>query len=121
MMPLRSANLNQVGWTNINHVGLIFEAKPRAGLVFQAKAHDWWLASARDWLSTSGGAPLVRDVTGRSGRHVGEELDMQLLWSASKHVALAGGIGHMFAGQFLKQTTPGHAFTFPYVQLTYGL
>jgi hypothetical protein len=27
----------------------------------------------------------------------------------------------MFPGEFLKRTTPGHSYTFPYVQLTYRL
>jgi hypothetical protein len=112
---------DQVGWKNINHIGIIGEVKPRAGLVLQVKAHDWWLANARDGLYNSGGTLLVRDVTGRSGTHVGEEIDGQVLWTASKHVAIGGGIGHMFAGSFLKRTTPGSGYTFPYVQLIYGL
>jgi hypothetical protein len=112
---------DQVGWKNVNHIGLIAEVKPRPSLVLQAKAHDWWLASATDGLYNSGGSLLVRDATGSSGKHIGEELDIQLLWSASSRLAIGGGMGHMFPGSFLKHTTPGHSYTFPYVQLTYGL
>ena len=35
---------DQVGWKNVNHVGVILEAS-RGRLVLQAKGHDWWLAS----------------------------------------------------------------------------
>ena len=82
---------DQVGWKNINHIGIIGEVKPRPGLVLQVTAHDWWLASARDGLYNSGGALLVRDATGSSGTHVGEEIDGQVLWTVSKHVAIGGG------------------------------
>ena len=112
---------DQVGWKNVNHVGVILEVKPRPSLVLQAKGHDWWLASEKDGLYNSGGTLLVRDPTGRSGKHIGQEIDLQAIWTPSKHIALGGGVGHMFTGSFLQNTTPGHAYTFPYVQLTYGL
>ncbi|HYI96594.1 MAG TPA: alginate export family protein [Bryobacteraceae bacterium] len=112
---------DQVGWKNVNHVGVILEMKPRPNLVLQAKGHDWWLDSATDGLYNSGGALLVRDATGQSGKHIGQEIDLQAIWTPSKHLALGGGVGHMFTGSFLKKTTPGHAYTFPYIQLTYAL
>ena len=112
---------DQVGWKNINHIGLIAEVKARPSVIFQAKVHDWWLASARDGLYNSGGALLVRDVTGSSGKHIGEEIDFQVLWNHKTNIAIGAGMGHMFPGKFVKRTTPGHSYTFPYVQLTYRL
>jgi hypothetical protein len=112
---------DQVGWKNVEHIGLIAEFKPRPAITVQGKFHDWWLNSATDGLYSSGGALLVRDRTGAAGRHIGEEIDFQVLWAASRNVAFGGGIGHMFAGSFLQKTTPGRGFTFPYVSLTYGL
>ena len=111
---------DQVGWKNINHIGLIAEAKPVRDLVLQLKFHDWWLASARDGLYNAGGALLVRDPTGSAGTHVGEEVSFQALWAVSPHFQLGGGLGHLFPGGFLEHTTPGHGYTFPYVSLTYG-
>ena len=112
---------DQVGWKNINHIGLIAEVKARPSVMLQAKVHDWWLASARDGLYNSGGALLVRDVTGSSGKHIGEEIDFQVLWNHKTNIAIGAGMGHMFPGKFIKRTTPGHSYTFPYVQLTYRL
>src|SRR5688500_97148 len=94
---------DQVGWKNMNHIGLIAEFKPSRAFIVQSKFHDWWLASARDGLYSSGGALLARDRTGAAGKHIGEEVDFQVLWSASKNVAVGGGIGHMFAGSFLQK------------------
>jgi hypothetical protein len=111
---------DQVGWKNINHVGLTGEFRPTKTLVLQAKAHDWWLASPHDGLYSAGGALLVRNRTGMSATHVGEELDVQVSWTPMPGLQLAGGVGRMFAGEFLNRTTPGHAYTFPYVTLVYG-
>lgn len=112
---------DQVGWKNINHVSLIAEVKPRRTLVLQAKVHDWWLASATDALYSAGGALLVRDVSGNAGRHIGEEIDFQAIWTPHNKLSFAGGIGHLFPGEFIRNTTPGQSYTFPYVQLVYGL
>jgi hypothetical protein len=112
---------DQVGWKNVHHIGVILEARPKSTLVLQLKEHEWWLASARDGLYNAGGALLVRDLTGTSGTKIGREIDVQCVWTASKHLQLAGGLGHMFAGPFLQRTTPGHGYTFPYISLVYGL
>jgi hypothetical protein len=111
---------DQVGWKNLNHIGVIGEVRAHKSLVLQLKGHDRWLASARDGLYNAGGALLVRDPSGRSGTHIGKEVDVQAIWNPSTRVQLSGGIGHMFAGEFLKKTTPGNSYTFPYVMLTYG-
>ncbi len=111
---------DQVGWKNIHHVAGIFEAQPHKGLILQAKYHNWWLASARDGLYNAGGALLARDSSGRAGRRVGQEVDLQAIWNATRKLQLAGGVGHIFPGEFLKRTTPGHAFTFPYLSVACG-
>jgi hypothetical protein len=111
---------DQVGWKNIHHAEVRVEVTPRKGLRFEVKQHAWWLASARDWLYSAGGAPVVRDSTGKSGRYVGREVDLQAFWVPSKQVALGMGIGRLSPGEFLKRTTPGAVLTFPYIMLTYG-
>jgi hypothetical protein len=112
---------DQVGWKNINHIGLIWEVKPLRSFTFQAKVHDRWLASSTDALYNAGGALLVRDPSGHSGRHVGEEIDVQAIWAPHSRLSLAGGVGHLFPGELIRNTTPGGPYTFPYIQLTYGL
>jgi hypothetical protein len=112
---------DQVGWKNVIHVGLTGEARPARTLVIQAKGHEWWLDSATDGLYNSGGALLVRDATGTSGRHVGHEIDVQAIWTPDKHFSIGGGVGHLFPGAYLHNVSPGHSYTFPYVQITCGL
>lgn len=112
---------DQVGWKNVKHIGLIWETKPKRSLIVQVKGHTWWLASARDGLYNAGGALLVRDLTGSSGTHVGEEIDFQAIWTPSNQVQVGVGLGHMFTGSYLDRTTPGAHYTFPYVSVTYKL
>lgn len=112
---------DQVGWKNVYHVGLIGELRLAKTLTLVLKGHDRWLASATDGLYNAGGTLLVRDPSGSSGRHIGKEVDFLLLWAMPPRVQLGGGIGHMFAGEFIKRTTPGSGYTFPYVMLTYTL
>jgi hypothetical protein len=111
---------DQVGWKNIHHVGATGEWVPSKALTLQLRYHNWYLASARDGVYNAGGALIVRDPTGRSGRHVGHEVDIQALGSLARQVKLGGGVGHIFTGEFLNKTTPGRNYTFPYVMLTWA-
>lgn len=109
---------DQVGWRNIRHIGGTLEATPRKSLAGQLRFHTWWLDSVTDGLYTVGGALALRDPTGRSGRHVGEEVDLQLIWTPSRSTQLGTGIGHIFNAEFLNRMTPGKAYTFYYLSLT---
>ena len=110
---------DQVGWRNIQDLRIGWDAKPAHKLNVTANYHDWWLVSARDALYTPTGLPVVRRIDGSAGRHVGQEIDFQAGYAASAQISLSGGIGHIFPAGFLKKTTPGVAYTFPFVMLTY--
>jgi hypothetical protein len=109
---------DQVGWKNIHHAGAILEWVPSKSVTLQLKGHEWWLASAKDGVYNAGGTLISRDSTGRSGRHVGQEVDVQVLTSITKNFKLGGGLGHIFPGEFLRRTTPGDDYTFPYLMAT---
>jgi hypothetical protein len=108
---------DQVGWKNIHHIGVIGELKPGKQWTVQGKWHNYWLASPYDGLYNAPGALLVRDVTGRSGRRVGQELDAGFLWAPSRNWAFGGGVAHLFPGGFLKKASPGAAYTWGYLSL----
>ncbi len=111
---------DQVGWKNIHHLGGVGEWLPNRSLTLQVKFHEWWLASLRDGVYNAGGVLISRDPSGQSGRHVGHEVDLQALGNVGKQLKLGGGVGHVFPGGFLRRTTPGRAYTFPYVMLTWA-
>ncbi|MBC7927623.1 MAG: alginate export family protein [Bryobacteraceae bacterium] len=111
---------DQIGWKNIHHISSVAEwSRPKKTIV-QLKYHSWWLASKRDGVYNAGGNLLARDPLGLSGRHIGQELDLQILGGLGTQIKLGGGIGHIFPGRFLNNTTPGGSYTFPYVMLTWA-
>ncbi len=109
---------DQVGWKNIHHAGATLEWILSKAVTVQVRGHEWWLASAYDAVYNAGGTLISRDPTGQSGRHVGEEIDVQALTSITKQFKLGGGLGHIFPGDFLRHTTPGVSYTFPYLMTT---
>src|SRR5256885_11460292 len=60
-----------------------------------------------------------RSITGAAGRRVGQEIDAQLSYAYSPQLQVAGGYAYLIPGDFLKNTTPGHPYSYPYVMLTY--
>jgi hypothetical protein len=110
---------DQVGWRNIQHLRGGLELKPSKKLLLTGSYHNWWLAQARDGLYNAAGALVVRSADGRAGRHVGQELDVQASYPMSKAIQTSVGLAHLFPGGFLKSTTPGRAYTYPYVMVGY--
>jgi len=80
---------------------------------------DFWLASATDSLYNTSGGSIVRDVNGTDGTHIGQEADGYTWYELNRHVNIGVGVGHIFAGQFLKLTEKGPNFTYPYFALNF--
>ena len=110
---------DQVGWRNIHHGRLGVEFKPHAKLLLTGNYHSWWLASTRDGLYNAGGALVVISADRSTGRHVGQELDLQAVYSLSPQMQVAGGYAYLFPGTFLKNMTPGKAYQLPYMMISY--
>ena len=62
---------------------------------------------------------LAKDLTGKSGTHVGEEADFQAIYKPSLQLQIGAGIGRLIPGEFLKKTTKGRAYTLPYLLIDY--
>lgn len=111
---------DQVGWKNIHHVRGAVEFKPRPKWMAIGQYHSWWLANPHDALYNAAGNPIARVAAGTAGRFVGRELDGEFIYTHSRHVQMAGGVGHIFPGTFLQKATPGRHFTFPYATVQYS-
>jgi alginate export protein len=109
----------QVGWKNVHHIRSGVEFKPGAKWLAVAKYNSWWLASPRDALYNARGAVVARVVDGSAGRYVGQGLDFEATFDASKQIQLIGGFAYLFPGTFLKKATPGSPYTYPYLSLNY--
>jgi hypothetical protein len=111
---------DQVGWKNAHNLQVAAQMKPTAKLTFTPRYHWLWLASARDALYGAGGAAFVRDATGASGKYIGTEIDLTATYAATKQMSIAFGYAHLFPGTFLKKTTQGNGYDFPFVMVGYN-
>lgn len=110
---------DQVGWRNIHHLRGGVELGLTRAVSLRPNVHAWWLASARDGLYTAQGVLLAAAPDGSAGRRVGSEIDVQVLYTASRNVLVGCGATHLFPGPFLRRTTTGAAYTWGYVMVTY--
>lgn len=110
---------DQIGWRNIEQVRAGAEQNVSRKWKFTETYENFWLASARDALYSTGGAPVAQSRTGAAGRHVGQELDAWCQWLWRSTVELGFGYAHVFTGSFLNQTTLGKDYNYPFVYMTY--
>ena len=107
------------GWQNIKSGRAGFTIEPRRRWTVTAQYLDFWLASATDSLYNSSGGSIVRDATGKSGTHVGEEFDVYTWFELNRHVNFGVGVGHLMPGTFLADTTKGPSYNYPYFALNF--
>jgi hypothetical protein len=110
---------DQVGWKNIHHARAGIELKPTSKVSLVGNYHSWWLANVHDGLYNIGGALIARSADALAEKHVGQELDAQVLFAPSGQIQITGGYAHIFPGKFLMRTTPGKAYQYPFVMITY--
>jgi hypothetical protein len=108
-----------VGWQNMKHVRTGIDVSMSKRWSATARYSHYWLADARDALYNGGGAVLARSPTGVAGTNVGQEVDLIASGKIQSALGLSAGLGHFIPGTFLKTTTPGKPYTYPYVMLTY--
>ena len=82
----RFGMLDVVGWQNLKSSRGGATIEPRNRWTITTQYLDFWLASANDALYNSSGGSIVRDATGRSGTHVGEEVDVYSWYELNRHV-----------------------------------
>jgi hypothetical protein len=110
---------DQVGWRNIRDFRAGVETKPRRNVTAAVEYNNWLLANANDALYNAGGVAIARSAAGTAGTHVGQEVDVIGTWSFYKPLQIGTGFGHIFPGEFLKKTTPGQAYNYPFVMFSY--
>jgi hypothetical protein len=111
---------DQVGWRNAHNLQIAASMKPTAKLTFIPRYHWLWLAQSRDALYAANGAAVVRNTAGTAGKYIGTELDLIASYAATKQATVSFGYSHLFPGTFLKKTTQGFGYNFPFVMLGYN-
>jgi len=110
---------DQFGWQNIiaERAGITIEPRRRWNIT--AQYLDFWLANATDALYNTSGGVIVRDTTGKSGTHIGQEYDAYTWFELNRHVNFGVGVGHIQGGDFLQHTTKGPNYNYPYFALNF--
>ncbi|HEX4138509.1 MAG TPA: alginate export family protein [Bryobacteraceae bacterium] len=110
---------DQFGWQNIiaERAGLTIEPHRRWSITGQYL--DFWLASATDALYNTSGGVIVRDTTGNSGTHIGQEVDAYTWYELNRHVNVGVGVGHLMGGEFLEKTTKAPSYNYPYFAINF--
>jgi hypothetical protein len=108
-----------VGWRNIHDVHFGLSLKPVQPLSINFDTRSFWLASRRDAFYNAAGQPVARIVEGARSRHVGQEVDVSGSVKLSGHLFLEAAYAYLFAGDFLKQATPGKNTSYTYGMFTY--
>ncbi|MGH9559534.1 MAG: alginate export family protein [Bryobacteraceae bacterium] len=111
---------DQFGWQNLRMVRSGGRVWLRSNWIVAAIWNDYWLASATDGYYNSSGAIVARDVTGRSGTHIGEEYDFETSYRANREIEFGAGLGRVLPGEFLDKTHHPAAFSYPYVMMNYN-
>jgi hypothetical protein len=111
---------DQVGWRNIHDARLAVELRVNAKWLVRPAYHNYWLASATDALYAANGLPITRRTDGSAGRRVGQETDLAMVYRVNRQTQVGAGYARLFPGEFLKKTTPGHAYNYPYLMISYA-
>ncbi len=109
---------DQIGWRNIHDLAAGFEWRPTRRWRGRLDYHSFWLANARDAFYNEAGVEFVRNPQA-TNRRIGWELDLQADWQYSDRLRFGLGWARLFPGPYLRQSTPGSSFTYPYLMWQY--
>lgn len=108
--------MDRIGRQNIHDLNAQFTLHPQPWFTFISQYHRYYLANNRDFLYNAGGAATLRDPTGQSGSHVGDEIDFRVNFHLSRHQDVLVGYSKFFSGKFLENQRPGVNADLFYVQ-----
>jgi hypothetical protein len=109
-----------LGWRNIHNARATASLALTKKFTLNFMYDNSWLAGVHEALYNGAGKAIARSAAGTAGRHIGQETDAYGAYKYN-HFTLGAGYGHFFAGQFLRNTTPGIGPTYLYVFHAYSL
>lgn len=107
-----------LGWRNTKNWRAQATWTGIPGLSVILMYNNSWLADPRDAAYNAQGRAIARSASGTAGTHIGQEADLYFIYKRSGWITGAG-YGHFFAGDFIRNTTPGRSPRFAYISQTY--
>jgi hypothetical protein len=112
-------NLNLFFWANLLDSEIDLSLHPHNTVAINAEYHHFALDQSRDaWYST-GLQAQRRDLSGGSGRNLGDEVDLRVSWTLRKRTEIMAGFGRFFPGSFVERTGPAAAANWFCLQTAY--
>ncbi len=109
--------MDLIGRQNINAFNVNLSAWPVSKKVkARAALHTFWLNEQKDSLYNAGGAAGRRDPLGRSGKKIGQELDLTVMVKVDHHAKLLFGYSHFWDSTFITQSGVSEDVDFYYIQ-----
>ena len=110
--------IDQFGWKNMKDFRAGFDLVLAKKIKVRADYNDFNLATVQDSLYNSSGSSAVLNRKATSA-HVGRAWNTVALYQWTKIWKFGAGIGHLYAGDYLKQSKSPSGYTYPYVMF-YG-
>ncbi len=109
--------LDLIGRQNVNAVNVNLSAwlvpkKLKSALAY----HTFWQNQNEDAIYNAGGGAGRRDVTGKSGREIGHELDLTFVWKMCPHSDMLLGYSHFWDSDVIRNTGPSEDADLVYLQ-----
>jgi hypothetical protein len=108
--------IDQFGWKNLKNARAGFDFLAVKKLKVRVDFNEFYLATVQDGLYNSSGTSIVVNRKATSA-HIGSEINAVGLYQVSKIWKFGAGMGHLFAGEFLKESNLAYGYTYPYVVL----
>jgi hypothetical protein len=106
--------IDQFGWKNMKNFRAGFDLVAAKKLKLRSDYNDFRVATVQDSLYNSSGSSVVLNRKATSD-HIGSEVNVVALYQWSRIWKFGGGIGHLFAGDFLNQSKYTFGYTYPYL------
>jgi hypothetical protein len=105
-----------MGWRNMQDFRPMFTVAPAQSLKFDIDYHRFYLLAARGPWKNASGSVLGLDPTGKSGTHVGDEVDFTLSFPLHKYLKILSGYSLFVPGEFARKTRGEDNQHFVYLQ-----
>lgn len=120
--------IDAAGWKNIRDLALWLRYEPDKLTSVKLQYHRLALDSARDAFYGGNGRPnsgrngVLIDPTGRSGRGIGDEFDVDMTRRLNPHQTVRAGVGVLNPGPFVRALNGGdtRSHVWGYVQWAYN-
>lgn len=109
-----------LGWRNLRQVRGAVEPNPKRTMKATFDVRTLHLASEYDGLYGSTSSVLVKTPkTGTLSTDVEKKINASYAYGVRRKMEIGAGYGHLFAGNFLKQNSPGSSTSIGYSFATY--